>query len=832
MHSEVNLNSLKKMLNQSLGKTFSPVIIQIIQATLQDDVEIEIVAKLVSLDPVLVATVLGIANSPHQGFSKKVTSIKSAITVLGLKEILRLAISISIKKNFSSETDTSEGVTADDWRMTIWAAVAAQHLALYLGYPKKEQAYLAALLKDIPLMLINSLSPLPQKEGKNLTKFEPSQLQTEMKTWGLTHPEMSQILADAWMLSGEMGDAMSLHHTPLINIPKDKPLALAVALGTKWSELIQINNTTAEGFFNFEIDLRLNLALSDDSSELEEIRLKILKDFKAALAQLGITEMPPEQRVYENSLSSLKNYYFLSLDLGEKAQDLPSMANALGNHLAMFWLIPSWDIALKLPHNNNYMFFTCKEGTITQSDPLPLKDWTQKNDKKRSFQFTIKTKHFGELLIPKKLLKDEKLPAFTTYLSFINQSLENYYTNRLKLITQASMLDDLPISVASFGLNGELINANKKFIDFFELDKSEDIPNIPKLINKKFNFTSNNSWANFSEHSEGVKVGELLSPHASASDQSPIYMETLRQFNASSPPQILMLIQSVSEISNLEAHTLRQLDFLQQLFGSMKDLILTINLEGKITWTPPALKSLEGKNFFTISRPANTDSEWTAKLLQNQNALLSPIEVGLKIEEARVGLFEFIFSPLVDNESIFLVVGRDLTNIRRLEATIRQQATRDGLTGLYNRSYFYELIKNKIDNPQEGQSDIGLLFMDLDNFKRINDNEGHLVGDEFLKQVAGILQRNLRKGYDHAARYGGDEFAILASKVTPELMGKIAQRLIGQVDKQSEGKVGLSVGIAMLEPGQNDTNDFLRRADRALYTAKACGGNCFSWGKK
>ena len=829
MLPELSPNSFKILLSQSLERTFSPVVVQLIQATLRQDIEIEEVARLISLDPVLTASVIGIANSPHYSYGKNVASIERAIVVLGLKEILKLAVSISIKKNLSSKTIQSPEAITQDWRMTIWAGVAAERIAARLGNIPKGQAYLTAILKDIPLILMNNISPVTLNDHNSLIDFSIAQLKTENRTWGLTHPEMSQILADAWSLPEEVARAMRLHHTPAINLPKNKPLTLAVALSTRWSELIQGQNAAQEDLFNFEFILCSSLGIQN-SLELEDLRLETLSDFREILVQLDISETPPDQRLYETSLSSLKDYYFLALDLADTAQDLPSLAQALGNHLSIFWQIPTWDLALKLPHNNNYLFFTSNEGMISQCGPLPMEDWTQKNYRKISFPFNIKNKNYGELLIPKNLIMGQKLQTFNAYLSFINQSLGNYYNNRLKTIAQSTMLEDLPIAVASLGLNGELLSANKEFINLFDMDNLDDVGNIPKLIDKKFDLDFYDNWPSLIAKSARENVGKLLCVHNPLNSQSQLYLATLRQSRAGSAPCLLLFIQSVSEVSSMEVQALKQRDFLEQLFTSMQDIVLTINSKGLITWTPPALNSLKDKNFFAISRPANIDFEWDAKLLKRDDIILSPLEAGIKIEDKRVGLFEFIISPLGNKASDFLVVGRDLTSIRRLEAKVRQQAIRDGLTGLYNHSYFHSLLESQIAKQHHTHPNLGLLFMDLDRFKRINDTEGHIEGDTILKQLGLILQNNLRQGRDQAARYGGDEFAVLATSITPELLEKIAQRLIDQVDAHTDGKVGLSIGISMLKADQMDSSAFLRQADRALYTAKANGGRQFSWG--
>ena len=830
MPAEISSSSIKALLSQSLEHSFSPVVIQLMQKAVQENVEISEISKLIALEPLLAAAVIGIANSPHYGYGKSVNSIDRAIVIMGLREILKLAVSISIKKNLSQKMGTQQGDVAQDWRMTIWSAVAAEHIAKCLGGIPPGKAYLAAILKDIPLILINQTIPLPSRGSDSLIDYSPEQYQAEINTWGMSHQEMSQFMGEAWGLSKDMTQAMAQHHTPIVSISKNDPLSLSLALATRWSELLQGKRTNPEEIFNFEFLLRTSLGL-DENSELEQLRLSVLKDFKDILIQLDISEVSSNKGLYETSLSSLKNYYFMALDLADTANDLPSLAKALGSHLSMFWQIPSWDLALRLPNNNQYQFFSCEEGDITQSTPQPLARWAAKNAKKLSVPFISKGKLLAELLLPKQLLMAEKLQAFNAYASFVNQSLRNYYESRLIAATQASMLDELPIGVASVNFEGILINANRQFCSLFNLDEiCSDV--VPELLEKYFKADIQEDWASIVERASTKNINFLLSPRESNDDNPLVYLATFRQWQAENDPKLLLFIQSINEISSLEAQALKQRDFLEYLFSSMQDIVLTVDGQGVISWAAPSLKDLVGKDFFSISRAANPHFDWSPQILSNGSCIKYPLEAGLKIPGQRLGLFEFLFSPLGGNKfSEYLVVGRDLTNIRRLEAKVKQQAIRDGLTRLFNHSYFHGLLETEIAKySAESTSNIGLLFMDLDGFKKVNDTAGHLAGDNILKIVGSILQENLRQGRDFPARYGGDEFAVLATDVNAELLEKIAQRVLQKVLEQTQNEVGLSIGIVMLKAGEEDGSELLRRADKALYASKSKGGNQVSWG--
>ena len=175
----------------------------------------------------------------------------------------------------------------------------------------------------------------------------------------------------------------------------------------------------------------------------------------------------------------------------------------------------------------------------------------------------------------------------------------------------------------------------------------------------------------------------------------------------------------------------------------------------------------------------------------------------------------------------YLVAVVDITERRKAEARIAHMAHHDGLTNLPNREYFQERLKQSLD--QAGGKRVGVLCIDLDLFKTVNDSFGHPVGDRLLKQVAERLATAIR-GANLAARLGGDEFAvILAADVSPNEASACASLLIEMLSApyDIDGRelvIGASVGIA-LSPGDGATSEeLMRNADMALYRAKSDGG--------
>ncbi len=170
---------------------------------------------------------------------------------------------------------------------------------------------------------------------------------------------------------------------------------------------------------------------------------------------------------------------------------------------------------------------------------------------------------------------------------------------------------------------------------------------------------------------------------------------------------------------------------------------------------------------------------------------------------------------------------QDVTERKRLEDELAHQAFHDALTNLANQALFRNRVEHATTRAARRESPLAVLFLDLDNFKTVNDSLGHTVGDELLVAVAQRLQRHVR-GADTAARLGGDEFAVLLDDIEAEGDAtRLAERLILALSApfSSGGRevvVGVSIGIAFHDPALS-SDQLLRNADLAMYRAKAAG---------
>lgn len=160
---------------------------------------------------------------------------------------------------------------------------------------------------------------------------------------------------------------------------------------------------------------------------------------------------------------------------------------------------------------------------------------------------------------------------------------------------------------------------------------------------------------------------------------------------------------------------------------------------------------------------------------------------------------------------------------------LERAALTDGLTGMQNRRYFDDALREYLGEFRRIDRPVGLMILDLDHFKRVNDTYGHDVGDEVLRSVAKCL-KNMTRYHDVVARLGGEEFAIVAPNMDMELLKRFADRMRKAIASlpidagNTQLNVTSSVGLALWDR-EESAEDFYRRADKQLYEAKRQGRN-------
>jgi len=171
-----------------------------------------------------------------------------------------------------------------------------------------------------------------------------------------------------------------------------------------------------------------------------------------------------------------------------------------------------------------------------------------------------------------------------------------------------------------------------------------------------------------------------------------------------------------------------------------------------------------------------------------------------------------------------------LANLK-LRDSLRDQSIRDPLTGLFNRRFMQESLDCELQRAARRQRPLSILFLDLDHFKRFNDNFGHEAGDLVLSSVADCFRRNFR-GDDIICRFGGEEFAIILPEASTNDAAKRADAFRLQVSSlklrlhdRPLDDVTISIGVATFPDHGANVETLLQHADRGLYESKASGRN-------
>lgn len=186
---------------------------------------------------------------------------------------------------------------------------------------------------------------------------------------------------------------------------------------------------------------------------------------------------------------------------------------------------------------------------------------------------------------------------------------------------------------------------------------------------------------------------------------------------------------------------------------------------------------------------------------------------------------------VMHNDELETRVATRTAELAQANTRLRELAITDSLTGLYNRRFFFELAGKELSRAHRSQQPLSVMLLDLDNFKQINDQYGHLVGDQALQAVAKRIRDCIRE-IDILGRYGGEEFVMLMPDTDLASAIQMAERVCLGMNsdpiKINEQTISMaaSLGVATLEVGQNITIDsLLDQADQALYTAKREGRN-------
>ena len=289
----------------------------------------------------------------------------------------------------------------------------------------------------------------------------------------------------------------------------------------------------------------------------------------------------------------------------------------------------------------------------------------------------------------------------------------------------------------------------------------------------------------------------------------------------------------------VQQETLRQSEArFRSLIQNSSSVVTVVDADGRIRYQSATVETLLGYGqnelittaFIDLVNPE--DHNLVANLMAqviSQPAATHSVDCRLRMKSGAWVLSEVIAQNLMDDRNVqgVVVTASDIGQRKALEEQLTHQALHDPLTGLPNRLLFKERLEHAIEQRSEPNVYDAVLFLDLDDFKTVNDSLGHFAGDEFLIKVAERLRGNARSG-DTVSRFGGDEFALLLADISKKDARYLANRILESMkepfwieDHAVNGS--LSIGLVFADGDKPDATDLLRDADTAMYVAKARG---------
>ncbi len=280
--------------------------------------------------------------------------------------------------------------------------------------------------------------------------------------------------------------------------------------------------------------------------------------------------------------------------------------------------------------------------------------------------------------------------------------------------------------------------------------------------------------------------------------------------------------------------------------NSIADGVITTDIEGKVLYLNPVAERLTGWKLGEINETA-LDDIFQMFDEKNHRKEDNPILRCIKYRQVIVSEQHCMFRPRIGNE-IFVedsvaitrdknnnitgtvMVFHDVTETRNMAQKLTYQATHDSLTGLINRADFERHLGIVLNQVKE-DTEHALCYMDLDQFKVINDTCGHMAGDQLLQNISKLLLNRIRKSDDTLARVGGDEFVLLLENCPLEQAEKIAKSMCEAVQdyryvwNDNPFTIGISIGLVPINNTSYEFQDILSKADSACYMAKEKGRN-------
>ncbi|MGF9906397.1 bifunctional diguanylate cyclase/phosphodiesterase [Brevibacillus porteri] len=392
---------------------------------------------------------------------------------------------------------------------------------------------------------------------------------------------------------------------------------------------------------------------------------------------------------------------------------------------------------------------------------------------------------------------------------------------------------------------GIILRANEQFCRISKYERSELIGKDHRILNSGYH-----PKGFFKEMWSCIRSGQVWRGEIRnrAKDGSYYWVDTTIvpfKNQAGEIYQYLSIRSDITARKQMEDELKRSEEKYRIIAENTSDIISIINLDGDFLYLSPSHKHVwehtvpdeEIHNLFEWI--VEDDRDIFAYAIQHAFSTRKEYMVECRINTQRNDVIwtESKINPITDEEgnvTKLLLVTRDVTDRKQSEETIHHLAYHDALTDLPNRRMYVQQLSKEMMQAKRFQSNLAVLFLDMDRFKDVNDSFGHDVGDMLLIEASKRLQACLKPG-DVVARLGGDEFTIMQNQLQDRSEATaLAEQIMNQLQRPFEldghvFNVSCSIGIALYPQDGDNPEDLLKRADTALYTVKSRGKNGYDF---
>lgn len=408
------------------------------------------------------------------------------------------------------------------------------------------------------------------------------------------------------------------------------------------------------------------------------------------------------------------------------------------------------------------------------------------------------------------------------------------------------LFESIAEGVYQSGQDGRLLSVNPAFVSILGYGSAEELYALPSVAMLYWNPADRAEFTRQVESEGEIRNAEFRMRRRDG--QQVVILENARAVRDGGNRIVGYegTIANITERKRAEQAVFAEKERAQVTLQSIGDAVISTDADGRIEYINPVAEtltawSLDEARGRPIADVLNLVNEITREPIENP--LMSALDRGqtgapadhsvLITRSGQEVAIQESAAPICDRQGRVIgavIVFHDVTKERRLKRALSYQASHDALTGLINRREFDNRLHSAVLSAQRGEGSYALLYIDLDQFKVVNDTCGHQAGDRLLRDVTGLLQTRVRAS-DTIARLGGDEFGVLLESCTLEQATRIAEGVRQAIRDYrfmwgaSTLSVGASVGVVQIKAETENVASIMSAADIACYAAKDEGRN-------